>query len=245
MQLNQNAITTLGKTAGYKVALAVAQRMSPKGIKAVQRLIQLESFLDGLFGTPPDEVPQALFGGLTLKDVRESMEQLRDARLARKNIWFVSITDPNPPPMGYDVASVGNLINLFATGVSYGPSTITGEKVAIGSAMMDKITGTEAVEIQITTMDDEAGTLKRWFDGKCAQIAHSDGTFGLPSEFCVEIEVVHAVASPDAPMIGVPYSYKGMMRPVSVTHELDRREQAMFEMQMTFTQFDTFYPVAT
>jgi hypothetical protein len=57
---------------------------------------------------------------------------------------------------------------------------------------MDKLTGIEPTELSITTMDDSRGSLKRWFDAKVEQAAHSDGTFGLPSEYWVDIECYHA-----------------------------------------------------
>ena len=132
--------------------------------------------------------------------------------------------------------NVNHLFNLFATSVSYAPNTMTGERVHFGAASMDKLVGTEPVELQITTMDDEAGTLKRWFDAKFGQAAHTDGTFGLPNEYCVNITIYHAVPQAD------PAAYKlhVRMRPQSVQHELSRSDQAMQEVSMTFMQHDTF-----
>lgn len=131
------------------------------------------------------------------------------------------------------------MFNLFATTVSYSPETMLGEKIPFGSANMDKLTGTESTELQITTMDDEAGTLKRWFEGKCGQAARKDGTFGLPSEYLVNIAIYHAVVKPD----DRAFKFHAKMRPASIQYDLSRSEQALQEIQMSFSQFDSFLPV--
>lgn len=271
---------TLQRTAGAKISQKVGQLFSPKAILAVQRILQAGDFLQGALGLDGiDELPQPLLGGVTLAKAREIYSQLYEARLARKNLFFIQVQDINPPDLklvpprtattapksllgqalslareatggglggmissalgaGKKAAApnVDNLFNLFATSVSYTPNTMTGERVHFGAASMDKLTGTEPVELQITTMDDEVGTLKRWFDGKFAQAAHSDGTFGLPYEYCVNITIYHAVPQADERA----YQFNATFRPQNIQHELARAEQAMQEIQMTFSQFDTF-----
>lgn len=273
---------TLQKSAGAMVAQKVGQLFSPKTILGIQRILQAGDFLQGALGLGDaiDELPQPLLGGVTLSKAREIYSQLNEARLARKNLFFIQVQDINPPalklapprpatpvPQGSTlsqalslarevtggglgnmissalgagkksaVPNVDNLFNLFATSVSYAPNTMTGERVHFGSASMDKLTGTEPVELQITTMDDEVGTLKHWFDGKFAQAAHTDGTFGLPFEYCVNIAIYHAVPQADERA----YQFHATMRPQNIQHELARGEQGMQEIQMTFQQFDTF-----
>jgi hypothetical protein len=174
---------------------------------------------------------------MTLAQARETYEQLRDAQLARKNLFFIRVVDYNPPPIEYsDGALFTSLFNLFAVDVSYSPSTVTSEKIQLGAAVMDRITGVDPVELSVTTMDDSRGSLKRWFDAKVDQAAHSDGTFGLPCESWVDIECYHATpqAREDAYKIAV------RMRPQNVQHDLSRRDNALSEVTMTFTQADTF-----
>ena len=245
LQIDPRFIQTVETTAAYKAAQAVAQRMSPAVVQDVQRLLQLGNFVSGVFGLGGDfsKKKMPLMGGMSPADARHYMQQIRDARPARKNLFYIRVTDPNPPDIGYKFpkgTSAAAMFDLFAIEVTYSQWTIQGEKVAIGSVAMDKPITSESIDLTITAMDDEAGTLKRWFEGKCAQLAHPDGTFGLPSEYWVDIEVVHAVASPDVAVNKPPYKVLYRMRPVSVSHDLSHRDQAIEERQFTFTQFDTF-----
>lgn len=293
--INPRFAETLQRTAGARIARAVYQRLSPTGIKRLQQIVQVADFAQGALGlgTDFDNAVQPLLGGVTMQYAKEIYSQLNEARLTRKNLFFVEMSDPNPPDLGYasiagglspenskvgdiidmgrraitgglggliseglgaalpgifgagggarggDQPSVGQLFNLFATSASYAPNTLIGEKIAFGSAMMDRLTGMEAVELQLTTMDDEVGTLKRWFDGKCLQAANLDGTFGLPGDYLVDISIFHAIPKPD----DRSYRFHAKMRPQNIQHDLARGEQTMQELQMTFTQFDTFYPV--
>jgi hypothetical protein len=240
-----NPAAALGRTVGMvkstaaaRISNMVAQKLSPTSIRRIQQLLQLTDFAAGLGGEGDiQDIEQPLLGGMTLRDARETYEQLRDAQLARRNLFYIRVIDYNPPPVEYaDGAYFTSLFNLFAVDVSYAPSTLTGEKVPLGSQSLDRLTGSEAVDLSITTMDDSRGSLKRWFDGKVAQAAHSDGTFGLPSEYWVDIECYHATpqAREDA------YKINLRMRPQNTQHDLSRRDQAMSEVVMTFTQADTF-----
>ena len=144
---------------------------------------------------------------------------------------------------GSAATSVGSIavssFDMLALDVSYGPSII-GDHVQIGGAFIDKPTGRTPTELQVTTMDDEAGTLKRWFDAKMEQVVHTDGTFGLPAEYLVTFEIVHAVPSDEVPNQVRAYRKIMRMRAASAQIDLSRREQAVSELQMTFTQYDNF-----
>lgn len=228
----------LKTTAAARLSSLVAQKLSPLSVRRVQQLLQLTEFAGGLSGSDDiTDLQQPLLGGITLREAREMYEQLRDAQLARKNLFFVRVVDYNPPPVEYaDGMYFTSLFNLFAVDVSYSPFTLTGDKAPIGSAVFDKLSGSDPVELTITTMDDSRGSIKRWFQGKYLQAAHADGTFGLPSEYWVDIEVYHATpqAREDA------YWVTWRMRPQNTQHELSRRDQALGEVAMTFAQVDTF-----
>jgi hypothetical protein len=131
---------------------------------------------------------------------------------------------------------VGYLMHLFATEVSYSGATLTGDKVAIGSGTMDMLHGRDAVELTITTMDDEVGTLKRWFEAKCKQAAHMDGTVGLPADYIVNFTILHATPKASVNAFGSYFA----MRPVSIQYDLSRNEDAPQSLTMVWTQFDTF-----
>ncbi|WP_374566033.1 hypothetical protein [Ideonella sp.] len=229
------------QTAGAKAAVAVASRLSPAQVKLASQIVHAGQQLDNVFGPQFENTPNSLLGGMTPLQAMERIREIHRARPAMKANFYVRITDLNPPNLGSGLNAEG-VLQLLAVDVSYNPATLTGDKVAIGGAVMDRLTGSEAVELRITTMDDEIGTLKSWFDAKCSQAVAQDGTFGLPRDYCVFIEVVHGLPDPEvvAASGSEPYSAHVWMRPVTVEHELSRREQALAELNMTFTQFDSF-----
>lgn len=242
---------TLVRTAGGKAALMAAQRASPTLISAASRIFQAADLLQAVFGTPFEERPNELLGWLTPRQVAEIQSMVRQAGPVRKNVFCIRIADPNPPPMEIGGvaagAGVAGLFDLLAVDVSYTPRSITGDKVSVGSAVMDKVTGTEAVDIQVTTIDDERGTLKRWFERKCGQVANGDGTFNPVGRYAFEMEIVHGLPhdhglSPQLPADKVDKAYSNAyrVRPVSLQVEMSRRDQALQELQMTFTQVDTW-----
>ncbi|MFM6986622.1 MAG: hypothetical protein ACKOXG_10895 [Arenimonas sp.] len=130
--------------------------------------------------------------------------------------------------------SVPHMFNLLGESVSYS-TALGGEKVAVGGATLDKLIGAEPVELEFSTLDDEVGTIKRWFRGKQVQAVHRDGTVGLPDDYCVRITIQHghAKASTDA------YAARWRMRPASISHSLSRSGADVERLQMTFTQSDS------
>lgn len=242
---------TLLKTAGGKAAMMAAQRASPTLVSAASRIFQAADLLQAVFGTPFEDRPNELMGGLTPRQVSAIQGLMREARPVRKNLFCIRIADPNPPPMEIDGVAAGvgvaGMFDLLAVDVSYSSITLTGDKVPVGSAVMDKVTGIEATEIQVTTIDDETGTLKRWFERKCGQVANRDGTFNPPAKYAFEMEIVHGLphdhgVAPalSAEKVDKVFSNKFRVRPVSITCEMSRRDQALQELQMTFTQLDTW-----
>lgn len=227
-----------------------AQRASPTLISAASRIFRAADLLKTIFN-PFEERPNELMGWLTPRQVAEIQKKVKEAGPVRKSLFCIRIADDNPPPMKVDgiAAGVGvaNMFDLLALDVTYSPITLTGDKVPIGSAVMDKVTGIEAVEIQVTTIDDETGTLKRWFELKCAQAVNGDGTFNPQGKYAFEMEIVHGLPRahgtiPDLPADKVEkaYSNRYRIRAASIQCEMSRRDQALQELQMTFTQVDTW-----
>lgn len=315
LNINPGAIgQQLATTAAGKAAQAVAQSMSPKLVQDVQRVLKVGNIvgqtlglktgigvLDNIFNLGDvSNTATPLLGGLTFKQAKAMHDQLKAARVQKKNLFFIRVTDPNPPADVYQprpssggaggktieglisskigaaigtvkagLASASNTINgavnsaasslglgglisttsigaialstfdLLALDVSYG-AALQSDNVQIGSGFMDRPTGSVPTEMSITTMDDEAGTLKRWFNGKLDQVARPDGTFGLPWEYLVTIEVVHAIPSSDVPGYDLAYSKTLRLRPQTIQGDLSRREQAVAEFQLQLVQFDSF-----
>lgn len=232
------------KTAMARAVIAASQKASPGLVLAAQKIFQARDLVETIFGERFEDKPNPLMGHMTPRQVMELQQRIREMGPARRNLFYVQITDGNPPDMKVGSESTAtDAIRLLALDVSYNGCTISGERTPVGAGFMDRVTGREAVELSITTMDDEVGSIKRWFLGKAEQIVSRDGTFGLPVDYQVYIEVVHGVADPEVGGKFVARSFVSThaMRPAAIQHELSRRDQGPEEIQMTFTQLDSFY----
>lgn len=176
--------------------------------------------------------PSALLGGITMQQAQAIFDECVATDYAKKNLWHINISNlAGPQPYNF---------NLFATDVGYAPHTVTGEAVYIGSGSFDKVTGTDRVEMRVTTLDDSAGSLKAWFHERMARLAPVDGTFGLPIDYLFRVDVMHAFISEEAEGSGSAYVDTFLMRPGNIEYELSRRDDNLQELQMTFVEFDTF-----
>jgi hypothetical protein len=153
---------------------------------------------------------------------------------------YVGLKEAPKTKTGYD-------LNMFATEVQYGPITITGNAENIGSGNYDVLTNAERVEMNITTLDDKHGSIKKWFQAMADRTAHADGTFGYPSEYLMKVRVVHGFMhdTTDKDKSGkskAPGAYvdEFIMRPGRIDYSLSRREDALQELQLSLVQFDTF-----
>lgn len=143
-------------------------------------------------------------------------------------------------PVGDGIAGAArDTLDLLCLDVQYSKN-LSGDSVTLGGTFFDAPAGATATELTLVTLDDEAGTIKRWFEGKRQQVAAMDGTMGLPAEYAVGIEIVHAIPGPDVKGVRAAYRQYFNMRAVSISSELSRRDQQWEELPMTFTQIDPF-----
>lgn len=181
-----------------------------------------------LWGTPAP-----LFGGITATQAKQMYDDMQGISLARKNLWLVEVTSN----VWFGLLDVANF-NMFVTDLEYSPFIISGNKIGVGSSKVDLVEGSDAVELRMTTLDDKVGTLKRWFANCCDAVASQDGTVGVPDDYAVKIKVLHSFISDDSNQGG--YQDIGLFRPVNLDLSLSRRENGLEELQMTFSQLDTF-----
>lgn len=176
--------------------------------------------------------PTSLLGGISLKQAREMFEEGVETNWQRKNLWFISVTNlTGGEPLN---------INLFATDVSYTGFSVAGEAVPVGSGSFDLPTNSERIEIRVTTMDDEYGSVKRWFQDRHDRMFYRDGTQGLPVDYLFRVSIIHARVTEQLLAGDDPYVDSFIVRPGNFETDLSRREQAMAEYPMTFVQYDTF-----
>jgi hypothetical protein len=171
-----------------------------------------------------------LMGGITPLKASRLVEGF--VKRAQQNLFLLSIAP-------IDGSSGGALpeFNMFATSVEYDPFTVSGDGHKVGGALVDSVAGNEAVEMRITTHDDELGTLKRWYAQMHERVAAGDGTVGVPASYGLRIRVTHAFYDPPSSA----YTDDGLYRAANLGLSLSRSDNSVAELQMTFQQIDTFW----
>lgn len=189
----------------------------------------LDQLLGPALGFSLEDSQSDLVGGITLADARQRFDEFAAIKHAKKNLWHISVENLS--------AGTAPDVNMFATEISYGTITISGEAVRIGSGSFDKVDNDERTEMRITTLDDKDGTIKRWFTDLASSLARTDGTFGLPIEYLVRVTVTHAFIDEG---VGNAFVDTFVMRPGTIEYDFSRRDDALQELQFTLVQFDTF-----
>lgn len=175
--------------------------------------------------------PTPLFGGISPTEAKRIYDEMRGQRLSKKNLWLIEVSS-------HLRGDASQRFNLFATEVEYEPFVLAGEKRRVGGAVVDAVQGAEPVELRLTTMDDQTGSLKKWFAAHHDAAASRNGTVGVPDTYAITIKVVHSFITRDSNRGG--YEDIGLFRPVNLSVSLSRREDGLQEVQMTFSQLDTF-----
>lgn len=176
--------------------------------------------------------PTPLFGGISPTEARRIYEDMRSNRLSKKNLFLIEISSKL---MG---AGISQRFNMFVTEIDYAPLTISGEKRKVGSASVDSVQSSEPVEMRITTMDDQSGSIKKWYAAHHGAAAQEGGTVGVPGSYAIQIKVVHSFITRESIRGG--YEDIGLFRPANLEFSLSRREDGLQEVQITFSQLDTF-----
>lgn len=176
--------------------------------------------------------PTPLFGGISPTEARRIYDDMRGNRLSKKNLFMIEVSSK------LQGAGISQRFNLFVTELDYAPFTISGEKRKVGSASVDGVQSGEPVEMRITTMDDQSGSIKRWYAAHHGAAAKEDGTVGVPGSYAIQIKVVHSFITRGSNHGG--YEDIGWFRPANLEFNLSRREDGLQEVQMMLSQLDTF-----
>lgn len=183
------------------------------------------------FGTPTP-----LFGGITPAEAKLIHDEMHNTRYCKKNLWLIEV--------GGALGDASSRFNLFATDLEYSPFTLSGEKRRIGAAHADSLNSSDPIELSMTTLDDQSGFIKAWFEAHAAAAANGDGTVGVPADYAIKIKIVHGFVSKGF-FGGSGYQNIGLFRPANIAFSLSRREDGLSEVQMTFAQLDTFVDPGT
>ncbi|MBL0011031.1 MAG: hypothetical protein IPP22_08640 [Nitrosomonas sp.] len=200
----------------------------------------LNEYLPGMSGIASQAMywgrPTPLFVGISPSEAKRIYEMMRYTRLSKKNLFLIEVSSSL---MG---DWVSQWFNMFATELDYAPFIISGDKRKVGGAVIDSVQSSEPVEMHITTMDDQFGTIKRWYEQHHAATVARDGTVGVPSSYAIKFKVVHSFITRGSTPSGA-YESIGWFRPSNLEVSLSRRDDGMQEIQMSFSQIDTFVKV--
>lgn len=178
------------------------------------------------------QVPTPMLNGMSLDQAQRLYGQVSQAGHVRKNLFILEVQS----------AAEGNMsevFNMFAVDVDFEPFNIAADKQRLGGAVLDLVSGQEAVDLRLTTYDNDRGELKRFFARHHAAMSARDGTVGVPADYALKVRVLHGVVKGVAGE-GMAYVDSGLFRVTTVSNNLSRRESLMQELQVTLSQLDSF-----
>jgi len=243
----QHAAVTAGMNAVNRHIPAKARHAINAGAAAVGDVMRgdwdaaafnvLRGLLPGIGGDLASQAmywgsPTPLFGGISPSEAKRIYDAMRGEQFSKKNLWLLEVKSA----MTGDVWN--ERFNLFATELEYSPFIIAGDKSRVGGSVVDMAQGCEPVELRLTTLDDAAGSVKQWFAAHHAAVAAHDGTVGVPGDYAITFKIVHAFITRESDFGG--FQDIGLFRPVTLDVSLSRREDGLQEVQMVFSQLDTF-----
>lgn len=214
---------------------------------------------------PYQVVPNPLLGGYSRKETQKLANKALKTAYAKNNLFLVRLIDPNYPtrsgktmffPDSFDASQEPDRVwDLFAMGVSFNPIAITGDAIKLGMLQGDSIQQSERVEIRMTFFDNTIGTIKRYLSAKKNQMINKDGTANPPSNYFINLMIIHLDQTVGTTKIGnktiglfdedtlINKSYikhEYIVRVSSLDIDLNKREDSLQELQVTFTEVDPF-----
>jgi hypothetical protein len=234
---------SLYQSAGTFAAIQTAARLTPAQAAIAGQVYGAARALQEFFTGNATDIPLPLLGGISLNQARQLYNRAATTPYARKNFWILKFAplDQSNPAASADV-------NLLATEVSYGSTTLSSESRHFGSTFIDEIQASERTELKVTTLDDTYGTIKRWFNSLTDKVASNDGAYGVPYAYALRTYLTHGfvegydqgIALPSAPGQPAPYVDVLLLRPSTMEIELSRRDSGLQEVQLGFVEIDPF-----
>lgn len=234
--LGPDVIDAIGKGAGG-ISDLLNGDYNHFGVRALESGL-FDSLIPGLQGILSQarywRKPTPLFGGISPTEARTIMRDSQGLGLHKSNLFLVEISFANSYQT---VTELPPRFNLYVTGVLYAPQSLGGDAYNVGAAVLNSVKNTAAVELKITTLDDQHGTIKKWFKSQCALSAHSDGTVGVPYNYVCRIKVLYGVSRK---LVIAPYEDIGWFKPTKLEAKLSRASDGMEELTLSFLQTESF-----
>jgi hypothetical protein len=240
------------------------------GLGAFNQATGLMDNVKGLIGAaksfladPYQVVPNPLLGGYSRKETQKQAQLAFKTAYAKNNLFLVRLFDKNYPytkTITFNSEnglpdSARHLWDLLAMGVSFNPIAITGDAVKLGMLQGDSIQQSERVEVRMTLLDTAQGEIKRYLSAKKKQMINKDATANPPSDYVLEMLIIHIDQTIGRTKIGGKYigiydelelleksytKYRYQVRVSTLDIDLNKREDSLQELQVTFTEVDPF-----
>lgn len=139
--------------------------------------------------------------------------------------WQFKFEIPDAPPD----------FDFYVKDVSYGPIEIETEpeKVGVSTHTITWPVGSGPVELSMTMRDNEDERIKKWFEGLAAEVVHPDGTVGLSSDYCFDVNRYTVLQTGDEVLTDTWKMYPTQLGDVTES----RDEPGFCEFPITFVQF--------
>jgi hypothetical protein len=240
------------------------------GLGAFNQATGLMDNVKGLIGAaksfladPYQVVPNPLLGGYSRKETQKQAQLAFKTAYAKNNLFLVRLFDKNYPytkTITFNSEnglpdSARHLWDLLAMGVSFNPIAITGDAVKLGMLQGDSIQQSERVEVRMTLLDTAQGDIKRYLSAKKKQMINKDATANPPSDYVLEMLIIHIDQTIGRTKIGGKYigvydelelleknytKHRYKVRVSTLDIDLNKREDSLQELQVTFTEVDPF-----
>ena len=195
--------------------------------------------------------PNDGFSGLSPMQAKEIYTQLSRIKFCKSNLFFVEVSSN----IGGDFSGV---FDMFAVSLDYSPYMLTGDKRKLGAAHSDSLNSSNPVELKMVCMDDKRGSIKQWMAAHSGFAANIDGTVRPQGLYAIEIKIHHGIVNGVKKLASIKkggqnivrgtssdipdeeYIDRGFFRPASIDFSLDRMNDELSKISLSFVQLDTF-----
>lgn len=176
--------------------------------------------------------PTKLCGGLSPAEWYQTYQEHQLIDYANKQLFVIEVYSNLQ-------GDASKLFNMLAIDLEYSPQTVNGDKIEIGSGFIDAVKSSAATELSLTTFDTKDGFIKQFFKNHYAATVQEDGTVGVPIEYAIKFVITHSVAKKDFYFTN-DYQDSGWFRVANMPISFSKRDPALTELQLSFTQLDSF-----
>ncbi|MCP4752653.1 MAG: hypothetical protein GY866_17340 [Proteobacteria bacterium] len=148
------------------------------------------------------------------------------------------VSTPKQPAWEFaiEIETAPDEFDTLAKDLSYEPITINVEERNYGAQQVATPVNQERVVLTVTLRGDKNKKLYNWCKKLAAKIVHSDGTFGIPSEYVVRVRIYSSTNKDDDPD---PDEFHMIFTNVGAINPDRAANSDYLEFPVTFSQYKT------